>query len=414
MLRQLMLTKKITGLRESLAALGEEESALQTRSEELEKAIEEASTDEELQAVEESITELEAEKAKLNEKKSKLESEIAELEGELEELKSKAPPVSGGAKQRSGDQVKDDREREELRAAIAAFVRSKGRVIRNGEGEGDSGFKVVDGGALVPEDLLPPEETPEDIVDLKNYVRVVSVNRGSGKYPIISKSGSRMNTVAELEANPELQKPQVTEKEYSIDTYRGYIPVSQEVIDDADYDIVGLIGEEINDQKRNTTNYAIAQILKSATAKTVNGLDGLITLLNTGFKTAYDVKLFVSQSLFNELDLMKDKRGRYLLQDDITVASGKRLKGKEIVILDDEMIGESPGDLVGFIGDARAFVRFFDRKQLSVKWVDHSVYGEMLAGFLRFDVIEADSEAGYYITFVPDDGNGEDNGGEEV
>src|SRR5690606_23133374 len=201
------------------------------------------------------------------------------------------------------------------------------------------------------------------------------------------------------EANPELQKPQVTEKEYSIDTYRGYIPVSQEVIDDADYDIVGLIGEEINDQKRNTINYAIAEILKGATAKTVTGLDELITLLNTGFKTAYDVKLFLSQSLFNELDLMKDKRGRYLLQDDITVASGKRLKGKEIVVLDDEMIGESPGDLVGFIGDARAFVRFFDRKQLSVKWVDHSVYGEMLAGFLRFDVIEADSEAGYYITF---------------
>jgi len=412
-LRQLMLTKKITGLRESLAALREEESALQTRSEELEKAIEEASTDEELQAVEESINGLEAEKAKLKEKKSNLESEIAELEGELEELKSKEPPVSGGAKQRSGDQVKD-REREELRAAIAAFVRSKGKVIRSGEGEGDSGFKVVDGGALVPEDLLPAEETPEDVVDLKKYVRVVPVNRGSGTYPIISKSGSRMNTVEELEENPELQKPKVTDTSYKIETYRGYIPVSQEVIDDADYDIVGLIGEEINDQKRNTTNYAIAQILKGATAKTVNGLDGLITLLNTGFKTAYDVKLFVSQSLFNELDLMKDKRGRYLLQDDITVASGKRLKGKEIVILDDEMIGESPGDLVGFIGDARAFVRFFDRKQLSVKWVDHSVYGEMLAGFLRFDVIEADSEAGYYITFVPDDGNGEDNGGEEV
>src|SRR5690606_6472278 len=233
-LRQLMLTKKIAGLRESLAALGEEEAALKTRSEELEAAIDEAATDDELQAVEEEIVKLDGDKAKLAEKKAKLEEEIADLESELEELKAKEPPLAARSKQRGTEDKMDNRE--ELRAAIAEYVRSKGRVIRAGEGEGDSGFKVIDGGALVPEDLLPPEEKPEDVVDLKNYVRVVSVNRGSGKYPIISKSGSRMNTVAELEANPELQKPQVTEKEYSIDTYRGYIPVSQEVIDDADYD----------------------------------------------------------------------------------------------------------------------------------------------------------------------------------
>jgi len=407
-----MLNKKLSGLRAALAALGEEESALQTRSDELEAAIEEATTDEELGAVEEAVAEIESEKLKLVEKKSQLESEIAALEGELAELKSKEPPAAGRSKQRSGDQMDQDEKRKVLRAAINAFVRSKGQ-IRNGEGEGDSGFKVIDGGALVPEDLLSPEMTPEDVVDLKSYVRTVNVTRGSGKYPVISKSGTRMNTVAELEANPELQKPQVTEIEYSIDTYRGYIPVSQEVIDDADYDIVGLIDEEINDQKLNTTNYAIAQILKGATAKTVTGLDGLITLLNTGFKTAYDVKLFLSQSLFNELDLMKDQRGRYLLQDDITLASGKRFKGKEVVVLDDEMIGTSPGDLVAFVGDARAFVRFFDRRQLSVKWVDHSIYGEMLAGFLRFDVVEADEAAGYYVTFVPEsDGEGEN--GEDV
>src|SRR5690606_12089321 len=113
--------------------------------------------------------------------------------------------------------------------------------------------------------------------------------------------------------------------------------------------------------------------------------------LNTGFKTAYQVKIFASQSMFNELDLMKDENGRYLLQDDITVPSGKRLKGKEIVVLDDDMIGEQAGDKVAFIGDAKAFCKFFNRKQVSVKWVDHNIYGELLAGFVRFAVEPGDT-----------------------
>src|SRR5699024_6726665 len=187
------------------------------------------------------------------------------------------------------------------------------------------------------------------------------------------------------------------------DTYRGYIPISQEAIDDADYDVVGLIADDIKDQEKNTKNDQIAEIWKSAPAKDVTGLDGLVTMFNKDFKQVYNVKAFVSASLYNELDLLKDKEGRYLLQDDITVASGKRIKGKEIVVLDDDVIGAKEGDLVGFIGDAYEFTTLFDRKQSSVKWVDHNIYGQLLAGFVRFDIQKVDESAGYYITFTPDE-----------
>src|SRR5690625_5754388 len=126
-------------------------------------------------------------------------------------------------------------------------------------------------------------------VYLHKYVRTTSINSGSGKFPVISKSRSRMNTVAELEENPELAKPNIDEVDFSIDTYRGYIPISQEVIDDDDYDFVGLIAEEIQDQGLKTRNYAIAQVLISAEKEKVEGLDRYITLLNTGFKNAYNI-----------------------------------------------------------------------------------------------------------------------------
>ncbi|HWL12278.1 MAG TPA: phage major capsid protein, partial [Ureibacillus sp.] len=162
------------------------------------------------------------------------------------------------------------------------------------------------------------------------------------------------------------------------------------------------IAEDIQDQDRNTKNAQIAAIFKTAPAKAVTGLDGIITMFNKDFKKVYNVKAYVSASLFNELDLLKDKNGRYLLQDDITVASGKRIKGKEVVVLDDDVIGTNEGDLVGFFGDAYEFITLFDRKQASVKWTDNNIYGQLLAGFVRFDVKAVDNAAGYYVTFTPE------------
>src|SRR5699024_10553833 len=124
-------------------------------------------------------------------------------------------------------------------------------------------------------------------IDLSKFINNKKVNSASGKYPVIKKSGNKMNTVAELEANPELSKPTISNVDYDISTYRGYIPVSQEVIDDADYDVVGLIADEINDQELNTKNHAIATVLKTATAKTANGIDGLKEVFNVELKRVY-------------------------------------------------------------------------------------------------------------------------------
>lgn len=387
MLKQLMIVKKLENLRNTLDGYLEEEDKLAKRSEEMKTAIEEAETDEELEAVEEAINELEQEKAELEEKKSKLEQEIAELEGELEQLNSNAPKNNEGGKR--------DMDKLEVREVINDYVRTK--QIRQMEG-----FKVVDGGVLVPEEILAPYRKPEDVIDLSKLVRVVKVNRGSGKVPIIKKSNGKMVSVAELEKNPELAKPTITDVAYDIETYRGYVPVSQEVIDDADFDVTGLIAEDISGQELNTKNDAIAAALKTATPKTVTGLDELKAVVNKDIKKVYAVKFVISASLYNLLDTLKDNNGRYLLQDDITVESGKRLFGKEVVVLDDDVIGETDGDLVGFVGDPKAFCALFDRKSASVKWVDNDIYGQLLASYVRFDVQKIDEDAGFYITFEPE------------
>lgn len=387
-LRQLMLAKQIADKEKELEEIRGKDADFETREKELETSIEEANTEEERSVVDEEITKFTEEKEAHEERKSELETELGELRGKMKEYE-KAPEK----REKEKDMGKRSEEIEEARSAINAFVKSKGQVR-------EGGFKEADAGILIPVEILAPQEKPEDIVDLKNYVKNVSVNSASGKYPVIAKSGSKMSTVEELEQNPELSKPKISNIDYSIATRRGYIPISQEAIDDADYDVTGLIRDEINDQSRNTRNTDIATVLKSATAKSVTGLDGLKDLVNKEIKKVYPVKFIISASLYAELDKLKDKNGRYLLQDSITSLSGKMLFGKEVIVLDDEMIAGA-GELKGFVGDPKSFCTFFDRKQTSVEWVDNQIYGKLLAGVVRYDVKKTDADAGFYITYTP-------------
>lgn len=399
-LKQLILGRKINERSNKLKELLEKRSSLETREGELETALTEAEKPEDIEEVEKSADELEKEIADLDTEIKDLEDEKADLEAELaaineddtakkdEEERSKRSMKRKTVKTNEGaDNI------EELRSGINSFVHSKG--------ERRDGFTTVEGGALIPEELLTPELVPEDVIDLKKYVKVTPVNSLTGKFPVIAKSGSKMNKVAELAENPELAKPNFTPVTYDVETRRGYIPISQELIEDADYDIVGLISDEIKDQSLNTTNADIASVLKTATAKAITGVDGLKDLINKDIKRVYsNVKFIISSSLYAELDKLKDKNGRYLLQDSIIAASGKILLGKEVVILDDDVIGTAAGDLVGFVGDALAFARFFDRKQTTVEWTDDKIYGKLLAGVIRYDVKKTDSEAGFYITYT--------------
>lgn len=401
MLKQILLTKKINRCKEKLEEHLAKRSELKEEAEQLERALDEVSTDEEMKDVEESADELtkqlddiNAQIKALEEEKQQLEDELAAIE-EDEQPKEESEEAERGAQKTMSkrEKIKNEEEmtyQERAKKAINGYVRKQERAV--------TGFKTTDGEVLIPEELLQAYKKPIDQVDLKQYVKTVKVNSKSGKMPVIKRSEGVMNTVTELAENPELAKPTFTEVAYDIDTYRGYIPVSQEVIDDADYDVTGLVAEAINDQTLNTTNKAIADVVKTLTAKSVTGVDGLKDLINKDIKKAYNVKLFVSASLYAALDKLKDKNGRYLLQDSITAASGKMLLGKEVVVLDDAVIAAA-GEMKGFVGDLAAAVTYFDRVQTTLRWTENQIYGQLLSGVTRFDVQKVDTDAGFYITY---------------
>lgn len=294
---------------------------------------------------------------------------------------------------RSMEVILNDQKDKETRS-INQFIRSKG--------ETRDGLTTVGAEAVIPIDrITKPEKQPETVVDLRQHVGRVPVTTGTGSYPILKANKNKMISVEELAKNPALANPEFTKVSYEIATYRGYIPVSQEALDDSDIDLGGLVAEHIQRQSLNTSNAAIAAKLQTATAKTVTTIDDLKDIVNVAIDPAYAVKIIASQSFFNELDKMKDNDGRYLLQQDVTVASGYKLLGREMVVMADDVIGTVAGDKVAFVGDPALFAKYFDRQQASVRWVDNEVYGQLLAGFVRFDVEVADTAAGFYVTLGP-------------
>lgn len=343
----------------------------------------------ELKKLDEETKATEIKEAKPKEQQAQLEKQ------ESAEPTSNTNPIDKKDKEekRSMEVILNDK-KETYTRSINQFIRTKG--------EKRDGLTTVGAEAVIPVDrITKPEKQPETVVDLRQHVGRVPVTTGTGSYPILRANKNKMTSVAELVKNPELAKPEFTKVNYEIDTYRGYIPVSQEALDDSDIDLGGLVAEHIQRQSLNTSNAEIAKKLQTATAKIVTDIDGLKDIVNVTIDPAYNVKFIASQSFFNELDKMKDNDGRYLLQQDVTVASGYKLLGREVVVMADDVIGTAAGNKVAFVGDPSLFVKFFDRQQASVRWVDNDVYGQLLAGFVRFDVEVADTAAGFYVTLGP-------------
>ncbi|HHT7626678.1 TPA: phage major capsid protein [Streptococcus suis] len=346
--------------------------------------LERAETEEEVSAVEKTLEELQAELESKEAEKAELEKEIEDLQKQIDEQNRKAPTYEGG-EDRGGKKKMEKRE------AVVAYVRSIGQKRE--------GVKTTDVGAIIPKEVLQPQKEPERQNPLLNLIHVVNVSSGSGSYPVLKKSNRKMVEVRELEENPELGKTKITEVDYKIKTYRGELPLSREAIEDAQYDLIGIMQEDIQDQDEQTKLALVADILKTATVVNASGYDGLKDILNVKIKSVYNKVLVVTDSMFNALDKVKDKEGRYMLQPDITSPTGYSFSGKPIYPIADELFG-SEGDMKYFIGDIHYFLTLFDRMQLSVQWEDNHRFGKNLASYLRFDVKKTDADAGVFGTYT--------------
>lgn len=309
-------------------------------------------------------------------------------EEELEEEKDKKKKE--GAK-RSMAKLNQNQETNEEILGFEQYMKSKGAKRDN--------VKSDDAGVTIPHDIkYIPEKEVNTVQDLSQLVQKEKVNGPSGEYPILKRANAKFSTVAELEANPELAKPEFKSIEWKVQTYRGSIPISQEALDDSVANLTAIVSENINEQKINTLNERIGTVLKSFNPTTVSNVDDLKSIINIKLDPGYDRQIICTQSFYQKLDTLKDGNGRYLLQDSIINTAGNTVLGMNITVVRDDLLGVN-GDAKAFIGDIKRGVFFADRTDVSVQWIENQIYGKYLMGAFRFDVKQADENAGFFVTF---------------
>ncbi len=309
-------------------------------------------------------------------------------EEELEEEKDKKKKE--GAKRSMAKLNQNPEESLEVQG-FEQYMKSKGAKRDN--------VKSDDVGVTIPEDIkYIPEKEVKTVQDLSELVQKTSVSTASGKYPILKRANAKFNTVAELEKNPELARPEFETIAWEVDTYRGSIPISQEALDDSVANLTAIVSENINEQKINTLNEKIGDVLKAFNPTSISDVDDLKAIINVKLDPGYDRQIICTQSFYQKLDTLKDGNGRYLLQDSIINTAGNTVLGMNVTVVRDDLLGEN-GDALAFIGDVKRGVLFADRTDVSVQWIENEIYGKYLMGAFRFDVKQADKNAGFFVTF---------------
>lgn len=247
-----------------------------------------------------------------------------ELNAQIKAIKPAEPADNGSKKGTDITPKKDDKP--DIKKVINDYLHSRGKVVDDASQQVTS----VEAGVLIPEEVIyNPESEVNSVVDLSTLVTKTAVTTPKGTYPILMRATDRFNSVAELAENPSLAAPNFKQVDWSVATYRGAIPLSEESIADSAVDLTALVGTSIQEKTVNTYNALIAPVLQSFTAKstTVDTIvDDLKHILNVDLDPAYAPAMVVTQSFFNALDTLKDKEGRYLLHtatDSITDGTAK-------------------------------------------------------------------------------------------
>lgn len=274
-----------------------------------------------------------------------------------------------------------------------AEVRDFMHYLKTGE-KRDNGMTTVDAGVVIPKEILDIQKVPTDVRNLSALINRVTVTSGMGTLPILQKNTARLTTAEERAENPQIAKAVLKNVDYKALTYRGMLPLSMEMIQDAP-NLKTLLNTYVQEAKELTEQYQIGLVLQKATAVAAATTDDLKTAYNTGLAN-YSRQWVVTESFYNAVDLLKDGNGRYLLQDSIASATGKTLFGASVTVVADDVLG---GGAKAFVGDPKAFVIEALRSDVSVEWDHNENYEHILAVALRADFKPADTNAGKFITF---------------
>lgn len=304
-----------------------------------------------------------------------------EVEKKLFETEKETNKLSEEEAEKIEKTIEDKKEDKE-ESSIQKFAKQV-RNIAKGLNEGTP----ADGGYTVPEDISTlvekRREAKASLIDLVS-VETVSTNKGSRTF----KKRSQQTGFTKVGEGGKITKsstPQFERVDYEIAKYAGYLPITNELLEDTDTNIVNTIVEWLGDESRVTRNKIILDLIKTKTETKLTGLDDIKKALNVTLGSAFKSTstIVTNDDGLQYLDTLKDNEGKYLLQPNPTNPMQLRLAAGAVTVpisvIPNADLPTSSNKIPFIIGDLKEGIRFFDRKRLTLNTSNVASIGELNA-----------------------------------
>lgn len=303
------------------------------------------------------------------------------------------------------------KEAEKTLNEVHAFAKAVRGFIKKGLVEGVD----EDGGYTVPEDVSTKIEKYKDVdyaLEADIDVVPVTTNKGSRTY---QKKGE-VDTFVDIDENGEItneiEAPKFERLPYAIQDRAGFMPVSNDLVNDSDANIMNVIAEWLGKANVATTNAKVLAKVAEKAQIEFAGVDGIKKALNVTLGQAYKngAKIYTNDDGLNYLDTLKDENGRYLLNPDPTDSAKLTLRcGTTVLpikVLPNKVLKTTENKVPFIVGNLFDYVRKYDRQHMSIKASDVATIGGFNAFAQNMTVLRAIVRDDYRVKDVDSIVNG--------
>ncbi len=283
----------------------------------------------------------------------------------------------------------------EAESAVSKFAKAVKDIIvgkRLSEGVNE------DGGYTVPEDIQTTvNKWAEVSYSLLTDIDVVPVSTNKGARTYQKKSDA--DVFVDLDENgaitKEITAPKFERITYAIQDRAGFMPVSNDLINDSDANIVAVVSDWLGKANVATSNAKILEIVKAKEQIDFGGLDGIKHAVNVTLGQAYKSgsKIITNDDGLNYLDTLVDLNGRPLLNPDPTDSAKLSLRCGTVVlpikVLPNKVLASEGTKAPFIVGDLKSGIRKYDRQSMSIKASDVAVIGDFNAYAMNMTLFRA-------------------------
>lgn len=235
-----------------------------------------------------------------------------------------------------------------------------------------------DGGYTVPDDIQTKINTWRESKDcLQPFVKVETVKAPTGQRTF--KKRSQQTGFIEVSEGGKIQAketPKFERQSYSVKKYAGYFPVTNELLEDSDTNIISTLTEWIGNESRITRNRLILEVIQMKSKTPLKGIDDIKKVINVTLDASFrdSAIIITNQDGLQYFDTLKDSEGRYLLQPLVGDKTKFCLFGKSVVVLSNKTLPSTAASgkqkIPVIIGDLKEGIVIYDRKTLHIKASD--------------------------------------------